>query len=144
MSEPDRIYIDIKDRELYDKLQEEFFPKSTRKEQFLFAMAIGFKKSERIPLETKEGFFLVKDLRKEDKALLTALAMLIEGPEILVNMEEVYKIAEEYAHAGIKLFIDEYSGPSFASFDKKLEKELFALFEKIEQEYNHEKESSSS
>ena len=137
---PDRINIDKNDRELYNKL-EEVFQGKTRKEQFLFAMAFGFKNDVRRPLKTKEGFFLIKDLRPEDEALLNALAMFRSGPEILSNKEEAFRMAEEYAHAGVKILADEIKSSSFGSFAKKFEKELFELFEKIVQdsEYYDEK-----
>ncbi|HEY8362751.1 MAG TPA: hypothetical protein VIK77_07680 [Tissierellaceae bacterium] len=128
---PDRINIDKNDRELYNKLSKEIFEGKTRKEQFLFAMAIGFKNGIMRPLKTKEGFFLIKDLRPEDEALLNAVAMFVKGPEILSSKEEVFKIAEEYAHAGIKILIDEIEASSFGSFAKKFERDLFELFEKL-------------
>ena len=127
---PDRINIDKNDRELYDKL-EEIFQGRTRKEQFLFAMAIGFKNDVRRPLKTKEGFFLIKDLRPEDDALINALGMYKKGTEVLSNKEEVFRIAEEYAHAGIKILADEVKSSSFGSFTKKFEKELFELWYNI-------------
>jgi len=138
---PDRINIDRKDKELYNEGLDpinwlkfrERGGKRTRKEQFLFAMAVGFKNRVRRPLETKEGFFLIKDLQPEDEALLNALAMFEKGVEILSNKEEVFKIAEEYAHAGIKILVDEIKSSPFGSVDKKFEKELFDLFERIEQ-----------
>lgn len=128
----DRIYIDKNDRELYNKLEDDIFKGKTRKEEFLLAMAIGFKNRIRRPLNSKEGFFLIKDLRPEDEALINALAVFENGFEILSNKEEVFKIAEEYAHAGIKVLADEIRQSSFGSFYKKFEKELFELFEKIE------------
>lgn len=138
---PDRINIDKNDRALYDDELDtvdwlrfrDRGGERTRKEQFLFAMAIGFKNDVRRPLKTKEGFFLIKDLRPEDDALINALAMFKEGPEVLSNKEEVFGIAEEYAHAGIKILADEIKSSSYGSFTKKFEKELFELFEKIEQ-----------
>ena len=142
-SMPDRINIDKKDRELYDKL-EEIFQGKTRKEQFLFAMAIGFKNNVSRPLGTKEGFFLVKDLRPEDEALLDALAIFEEGPEILSNKEKIFRIAEEYAHAGIRILADEITSSSFGSFVKKFEKELFELFEKINQGNDDDEEKNTS
>ena len=131
---PDRVYIDKKDRELYNKLAEEeiFDEKTTRKEQFLFAMAVGFNNQLRLPLETREGFFLTKDLRPEDEALMYAVAIYDEGPEILSNKEKVFKIAEEYAHGGIKILTDMVKSLPYGSFYKKLEKDLSNLYKKLE------------
>jgi len=131
---PDRINIDKNDRELYDNLKKEkFFEGRENKEQFLFAMTIGFKNDVRRPLKTKEGFVRAEYLQPQDMALINALAMSKKGPEVLSNKEEVFRIAEEYAHAGIKILADEIKSSSYGSFTKKFEKELFELFEKIEQ-----------
>ncbi|MDK2900710.1 hypothetical protein H0A61_02691 [Koleobacter methoxysyntrophicus] len=128
---PDRINIDKKDRNLYNELSKEIFEGKTRKEQFLFAMAFGFKNGVRRSLETKEGFFLIKDLQAEDYALLNAVAITTKGLIILSNKDEVFKIAEEYAHAGIKILVDEMKSSSFGTFNKKLEKDLFELYEEM-------------
>jgi len=147
---PDRIYIDKKDKELYDKGLDtvdwlrfrDREGKRTRKEQFLFAMAIGFKNGMRRPLKTKEGFFLIKDLRPEDDALLNAVTMFAEGPEILSDKGEVFKIAEEYAHAGIQILVGEIKSSSFGSFTKKLERDLFEFYKKLDFGGNHDEEDS--
>lgn len=138
MSEiPDRIYIEKKDRKLFNKLDQEEMLKfkggrRTRKEQFLFAMAIGFKNDISYPLEAKEGLFNTRDLQPEDEALIDAIALYkSKSAEILSNKAEVYKIAEEYAHAGIKLLCDKVKSTPFGSFDKHLEKELHEMFNKI-------------
>ena len=134
---PDRLYIAKGDRDLYDGMNKEGMLKfkdpggtRTRKEQFLFAMATGFKSGLRRPIENRDsgGFFLSKDLRGEDMALLNAVALADTGsPEVLVDRPEVFRIAEEYAHAGIRILADKVDSTSFGSFEKKLEKELRAL-----------------
>lgn len=136
---PDRINVDKKDRELYKKLDgEEFLKfkdsggKRTRKEQFFFAMAIGFKNNIKRPLNTKEGFFLIKDLLPTDEALINAVAIHDYGSvEILATKGEVFKIAEEYAHAGIRLLIDKIESTEFGKFEKKIEQEIFEIYNKI-------------
>lgn len=134
----DRLYIDVNDRELYDKIEEqEMFKGRTRKEQFLFAMALGVRNDITIPLRTKEGFFLVKDLRPEDEALINAVVLWNEGSaDILSDKEKAYKIAEEYAHAGIKLLVDKIESVEFGSFWKQFEKELYEIYEKVVVEIN--------
>lgn len=136
---PDRIYIDKKDRDLYQKLNEEEITtfkdkggRRTRKEQFLFALSIGFKNGVKRKLETKEGFFLVKDLHPEDEALLNTIAVYDSNSvEILSNKGEVYKIVEEYAHAGIRLLCEKIKSTTHGSFDKHLEKELHDIYSKL-------------
>lgn len=138
---PDRINIDKKDRKLYDdKLDNEELlrfsgrgGRRTRKEQFLFALAFGFRNKVKRPLESKEGFFLIKDLHPEDEALLNAVALYDTGnPEVLSDRKEVFKIAEEYAHAGIKLLVDKIESLEFGSFDKVLEMELKEMLKEPE------------
>ncbi len=131
---PDRLNVDPKDRrELYKKIEEEkIFKDKTRKEQFLFAMAIGFKSNIRIPLKAKDGFFLVKDLRAEDEALINSLALFTNNSvEVLADKEKVFKIAEEYAHAGIRLLVDKIESTEFGSFWKHFERELCEIFDEI-------------
>ncbi|MHC1572699.1 MAG: hypothetical protein ACXQTL_08185 [Methanosarcinales archaeon] len=127
---PDRLSIDKSDRELYDHdtISSEIFSGRTRKEQFLFAMAIGFKSQVRRRLDSKEGFFLAKDMGPEDEALMDAVAIHDTGSaDVLADREAVFRIAEEYAHAGIKLLYDKATSSQTGSFHKHLEKELFEL-----------------
>jgi len=134
---PDRLYIARGDRGLYDEVNKEGMLKykdrggtRTRKEQFLFAMATGFKSALRQPMKSRDGggFFLSKDLHDEDVALLNAVALADTGsPQVLLDRAEVFRIAEEYAHAGIRLLADRVGSTSFASFEKRLEKELREL-----------------
>lgn len=131
---PDRINIDKGDRSLYQKVVDENilqFKEKDRKDQFLFAMAIGFANRVRRPLATKEGFFRTEYLRPEDEALICATALHEGNIEILADKEKVFQVAEEYAHAGIKLLVDELEGPGFANFSKRLERELYETYEKL-------------
>ena len=119
----DRIYIDKKDRKLYDEI--EFFKGRSRKEQFLLAMSYGFKNKVHKGIDKQEGFYLVKDMRPEDEALIYSVALSHDGNiDILADKNKMYKIAEEYAKAGIKLLHDEVVSSEFGSFDLKLEREL--------------------
>lgn len=130
---PDRLYIDLNDRELYKKIEEqEMFGGKTRKEQFLFAMALGARNNVAVPLKTREGFFLTKDLRAEDEALINAVALWGEdSTDIYSDKERLYRIAEEYAHAGIKLLVDKIESVEFGSFWKQFEKELNEMYERL-------------
>ena len=81
-NDPDRLYIDKKDRSRYDKLDEvdmlRFKGKGggrTRREQFLFALSIGFQNNHRKKLEIREGFVLYKDLRPMDESLIDSIAI---------------------------------------------------------------------
>ena len=132
---PDRLYVDKEDRELYDHdtVKNEILRGRTRKEQFLFAMAIGFKSQVKRPLGTREGFFLAKNMRPEDEALIDAVAIHKTGSaDVLSDREVVFRIAEEYAHAGIRLLYDSVTSGQPGSFFKKLEVELFSLLEDMD------------
>jgi len=131
---PDRLYIDKADRVLYDNdiINNEILYGKTRKDQFLFTMAIGFKNKVKRSLESREGFFLAKDLHTKDEALIDIVAVYDNGSvDLLHKREDVYRIAEEYAHAGIRLLYDEVSSGQPGSYFKKLELELTKLVESI-------------
>ena len=131
---PDRINIDKADRLLYQKVVDENvlqFKEKDRKDQFIFAMAVGFANKIRRPLTAKEGFFRTEYLRPEDEALICAIALYEGNVEVLADKERVFQVAEEYAHAGIKLLVDELEGPGFANFSKRLERELYDAYDKL-------------
>jgi len=136
---PDRLYIDKSDRKLYDKVSDEVFggQKEERKEQFLFAMAYGFENKIKRPLKKKEGFIRKEYLRDEDIALMNAVALSDSGSvEILDNKAKVFEIAEEYAHAGIKLIYAEVTSVEPGSFHKRFEKKLFDIYQKLAFKFN--------
>jgi len=147
-SVPDRLYIDFNDRDLYEKVSAKLglFKGKNRKEQFLFAMAFGFANETRIPLKTRENFFLRKDMKMEDETLVNAVALYHEDDvDLLSDKNQVYRVAEEYAHAGIKLLADRIASVEFGSFWKQFEKELCEAHEKLmSKDGLNEKQSSSS
>jgi len=124
---PDRLYIDYDDRDVYKKLADELdlFKGTTTKEQFLFTMAIGFKHRTRIPLVKKENWFLKKDMKPDDEALVNAVALAdARSVDILSDAGAVFKIAEEYAHAGLAILHDKVGTGQFGTFSKRFEGEL--------------------
>ncbi len=123
---PDRFYIDEGTRELYVKLElEPIFKNKSRKEQFLFTMGLGFKNSLKVPIKKMDGFFLAKDLKQDDEALIYSLALYDKmAIEILADKAAVYKIAEEYANGGIQILTDRINSTQYGSFDRILEMEL--------------------
>lgn len=131
---PDRLSIDRADRELYehDAIKSEILKGRENKEQFLFAMAIGFKNQVRRPLDAREGFVRAEYLRPEDEALIDAVAIHDTGSaDVLADREAVFRIAEEYAHAGIRLLYDRATSSQPGSFYKQLEKDLFELLDAL-------------
>lgn len=139
---PDRIDIEKGERDtLYDNI--DIFKNKSRKEQFIFAMAIGYKNKVKRKLETREGFFLIKDMRLDDEALINAIAINdTNSVEVLANKEDVFRIAEEYAHAGIKLLFDKIESTQFGSFEKQFEKELFDAYNELDLGEDCEKHTS--
>lgn len=134
---PDRINIDKNDREIYNSLDQEEILKfkggrRTRREQFIFSLAVGFNNNVKSEIENKEGWFNSRELQPEDYAILDAIALYDTGTvDILAKKDLVFKIAEEYAHTGIRLLSNKIKNTPFGSFDKILEKELDDLFNKI-------------
>ncbi len=134
----DRLFMDKDDRKLYEKLEtEELFLNKSKREHFLYAMAIGFKNNVRFPLESKDGLFHTTDLRPEDESLIKALALITTDNnfEILSNKDEMFTIAEEYARGGIRLIIDKIESMPLGSYELHCEKNLFDTFN----EFNIEK-----
>ncbi len=133
---PDRLHIDKGDRGLYERLENEsLFEGTTRKEQFLLAMAIGFKSKAKRALTNKEsgGFFRTSYLRPEDEALMNAVALCDCGSvDLLPNRAEVFRIAEEYAHGGIRLLVGQVDSTEFGSLAKHLEKDLFTMYSELD------------
>jgi len=135
---PDRLNIDKRDRDLYNFLDcEEILRfkdkggRRNRKEQFIFAMAYGFSAGARKALGTAEGFVLAKDLHPDDQALIDAVAIYeSKSVEILTDQKAVFKIVEEYAHAGVMLLVERIKNVQFGSFEKELEKSLYEILKR--------------
>jgi hypothetical protein len=131
--QPDRLYIDSNDRALYDELSEEIFNSSDlkeRKNQFFFAMALGFRSKIRQPFNSKEqgGFFRSEYLQPRDSAILDAIAIYTtNNVDVITNREMVFNIAEEYAHAGIRLLYDDVKSGQPGSYFKKLELDIKSM-----------------
>jgi len=135
---PDRLYIDKKDKDLYDKIKDDLFKEIQNKDQFLVAMAYGYKYDAKIPLDSKEGYVRTEYLSPEDKALMDAIALSVEDSvDILANKELVFSIAEEFAHGGIKLIHDQVISQQYGSFIKTLEKEIMNDVNKLKSNKNY-------
>lgn len=133
--EPDRLCIDKSDRDLYNIIKREsIFLGKGDKELFIIAMAFGFKNKARISLPNREtsGYTRTSYLTLQDKALIYAVALKEKGSvEVLSDKEEVFKIAEEYAHGGIKILHDTIESTQFGSFSKQFEKKLYEIYEEL-------------
>lgn len=133
--EPDRLYIEKDDRATcYDVLSRERMLKDRKnRELFMMAMMIGLSRGSRVPLKKREGFFLAKELDDEQQYIIKAVAVQeMKGElEILKDIREVYKIAEEYANGGIHILKDIVVGDEPGTVATKLESILLPACKSI-------------
>lgn len=132
--EGDRVYIDLDDRPKYHQLENEHFFKNNKenKELFLFAMAVGFKYDRPLPINKREGYILYIRFTPEEMALINAVAFYhTDDIKILNSKQAAFKIAEEYANAGIKIITDELNSSAYGDFSRRIEKRLNGVFEEI-------------
>ena len=126
--QPDRLYIDVKDRVLYEELNKDVFISAELKEtksKFFYAMSIGFKNKIRQPLDAKDGYVRAEYLHPKDEAIMNAVAIYAtDDVNIITNREKVFNIVEEYAHAGIRLLHNAINSGQPGSYYKKLEMDL--------------------
>lgn len=122
----DRVSIEERVHELYQKLTErsgrrtnpETSPFLLMKDVFMWAVAMGVKEETRRPLEGAKTQIFRWDQFSRDRDIpaLKAIALAeTEEVEILLHEDQILRIAEEYANAGIhKLrssLLDEYGQP---------------------------------
>ena len=131
----DRLFCEKGDKEnFYDKISESeaFFKGKDRRDQFLYAMAVGVRNRMKQPLSRTDGMFNTRDLSGEDEALLYAVAILDTGSfDILNDIASVYRIAEEYAHAGVQIIAKELETVQYGSYSKQLELGSIEIYEQI-------------
>jgi hypothetical protein len=133
LKEPDRLYIEKGDRDLYKGIKgEDMFSGKDTKELFIIALAFGFKNKVRKSFQNREGYVRTEYLTDKDKALLYAIALKeADSVDILSDKEEVFKIAEEYAHGGVRILHDSIGSTQFGSFSKQFEKMLHEIYEEL-------------
>lgn len=140
-SEPDRLYIRRKDKEIYDRILGSGSPLSRdlgfeNKDIFLLAMSLGHRVKNRRALDKRLGYFLSKNLDDEDTAVMCALAVAEEGDlAVLFNQKRVFSIAEEYAAGGIRLLQDKVQS-GMGSFSKRFESELIQVRDEQKKEFD--------
>jgi len=101
---------------------------------FMMTMALGFKRKSRVPLKKgKDGLSRLVDFKDYNITLIKSLALKeTKDVNVLLNDEEIYKIAEEYANGGIKIIKNFVIGEDPGSYIKKLCTELLEISKKIE------------
>lgn len=106
----DRVAIDKDVHQLYRDLSErssqnpESAPFLLMKDVFMWAVALGVKKGKRLPLSgAREQIFRWDQLSQEmDVPALKAIALAETGEvDVLLREDQILRIAEEYANAGI-------------------------------------------
>jgi len=131
-SEPDRLYIRKKDKEIFDRILGNGSPLSRdlgfeNKDIFFLALSLGYDAKNRRTLDKRLGYFLSKNLNDEDEAVMCALAVAEEGDlAVLFDRKKVFLIAEEYAAGGIRLLQDKVQS-GMGSFSKRLESSLIQV-----------------
>jgi hypothetical protein len=83
-----------------------FLKGSEHAEIFLFAMAIGLRRGMRKKLETPYPLVVCTGFGPKDRAMIVSVALKEKGQEVLADRNEIRKIAEEYANAGIDEVIE--------------------------------------
>ena len=74
-----------------------------RMDQFVVAMALGYKLGSKTPLKGTKSLILESSISKENLALLNIVAIADTGDvKVISDKKQVFKIAEQYANTGIK------------------------------------------
>lgn len=126
LTEPKILHCEYGDKEsIYKRLQEEedLFKDSEWKDIFLLAMSIGFKMGKREELKKRDpgGLIRTDTLNDLEKALIKAIAIAsTKSIDILLDKREPYRIAEEYANAGIKILERKILSEPMGTYHKEL------------------------
>lgn len=132
MADIDRLYIDKKDKELYEKLKEEkIFRGKSNKELFILALIYGYRNKVHREISNKEGFVRTEYLDEKDWALIKSIAIDHKSVEILNDKGKIVNIVQEYAHMGIQILKSNLERSQYGSFDKLFERELIEEYKKL-------------
>jgi hypothetical protein len=131
---PDRLFVEKNELKNFKLLQEEKdspLYKKENKDVFMMALMMGLKNGARLPLRNKEGFIREDYLSNDEKSIIKAIAVNAEeNLSVLLNLEKIYQIAEEYAAGGIKYLVDSVFKKQHGSYATRLETELIDICEK--------------
>jgi hypothetical protein len=103
--QPNRLYIETGDRDLYNSLEgREPLKGLSHVNVFCIAMAFGFKEGIKTPIKKKDGFIMHSTMRESDWRLIKAVAIADTGNlGIAADIGQCGSIAEEYANTGLHL-----------------------------------------
>jgi len=96
----------------------------TMKDAMLLAIMIGFKNESRVSFTKYGGDAIKEHIFKDDMDFLNIIAVLSTNDiKILLdeNKEEKYKMLEEYAEAGMNIFVKEVFTGQYTNTEKILE-----------------------
>lgn len=137
--EPERIYIEKESAKFKELRNQACFCEMSNKELFLYTMSVGFYNKLKIPLKSKEAYFTTLDMKNDHYtySILYVVALFdTENHEIIGDMAEVYKIAEEYSNGGYTLLLGKIDEAQFGDYIKQIEKEVHDKIEKIISQLN--------
>jgi len=123
-------------RALYDQVTEDIpqFKNMENKDFFMFALMLGYHNNLRIPVKPQDlhgnGFFREKNFTPNERAIFYAIAIEAEkSVDVLLDIKQVIKIAQEYAQGGYKS-IKKMLFDSHGSVESKLSDLLLDYLEK--------------
>ncbi len=134
---PKVINVGKKDKKDFDLLREDkssFFYGREHKEIFLMAIVYGFMNNNSKALGEKHqgGHCRVETLNETDMTLIKAIAVKKTGGlDVLLNLKEVYSIAEQYAAGGISYLKNDIFSKQHGDYTKRFEERLVELHKKI-------------
>lgn len=134
---PTRLFVgkkDIDDFRFLQQAKDSPFYKKDNKSVFLMAMILGFHNEQKIPFDKREEFVRMEYFSQDDKSLIKAIAIKRseEGLKVLLDPQEIYSIAEQYANGGIGYLKNLVFGSQHGSYVKKLESDLVEAFDKLD------------
>lgn len=133
-SRVDRLFVDKKDFDDFNRLKEKDTPFAGvhNHEIFIAAMVTGYREGVKIELKNRKEFFFEKDLTQEESALVKAVAVADQGGlGVLLDKQKIYSIAEQYATGGISLLKAKVMSGEYGSYAKKLESDLLRAHAQI-------------
>jgi len=140
MSITDRLYVDQDDLDIIEKIKSYNdlynFEEAQRKERFLLAMAVGEAAGgDSYPIQRKNdgSYVLDKYLSLDDYALIYSIAInKFKSAEVVCEKEKIYEYAQNCAHLGFKLLLEEVTNTSHGSVEKRMLTKLDEMYEKLE------------
>jgi acyl carrier protein len=107
----------------------------TNRDIFLYSMALGFFNHRRVPLLNPRDNVSSSALHEDGEWFLYCLAVAEKGSlDVLTDMGEVAKIAEEYANGGFTILKELIQSEALGDPDRRMESELRKILASILEE----------